>query len=115
MLSPGQLASFRAAAGDEASGQTLRRAIASLGRRGIDVDPGGAKPLLGVPRGVAADHPNADLLRWKGMIARQRPSMSAIGELGPAVDAITGFWDAAAPLSDRLDAHVGRADPQRRW
>jgi uncharacterized protein (TIGR02453 family) len=58
---PPALAAYRAAVADEVSGRALEEAIvAATGLRGATV---GGSMYKRVPRGVAADHPRAELLR----------------------------------------------------
>jgi uncharacterized protein (TIGR02453 family) len=66
MMMPDQLARFRAAVADETSGAALVRILKPLVRAGFEV--GSQGQLARVPRGFAADHPRADLLRRKGLV-----------------------------------------------
>ena len=60
-----QLGAYRAAVTNEATGAALRRAIADVAAAGPYAVGGiGYKK---VPRGLPADHPNADLLRHNGL------------------------------------------------
>lgn len=70
-FTPPVLAAYRAAAADAKRGQALARLVDEARRRGYEV--GGAH-YRRLPRGVAADHPNAELLRHNGLFAfRQEP------------------------------------------
>lgn len=60
---PAALRKLREAIADDASGRELTKLIASLQRRGFEVDT--HDRLATVPRGFASDHPRADLLRMK--------------------------------------------------
>lgn len=60
---PAALRKLREAIADDASGRELTKLIASLQRRGFEVDT--HDRLATVPRGFAPDHPRADLLRMK--------------------------------------------------
>lgn len=111
-----QLARFRdAVAGSP--GEELGDVVRGLRRRRFDVGtlgPGGITPegdLQRVPRGYPADHPRADLLRCKSLIAAvsfERPTWL---ESGRAVAEVTRRWRAMQPLADWIGAHVGAASP----
>ena len=60
------LAAFREAVADERRGEALEQALATVRAAGADV--GGAH-YKRVPRGFAADHPRADLLRYNALHA----------------------------------------------
>jgi uncharacterized protein (TIGR02453 family) len=70
-----ELDSYRQAVADDISGEELTEILVALQRRrSLQVGPGGPEPLKTVPRGYPRDHPRADLLRQKGLIAsRTRP------------------------------------------
>jgi uncharacterized protein (TIGR02453 family) len=59
-----QLANFRAKAAEQKAGQELRRAVDGLGESGLEVR---GRHYKKVPRGMPADHPNADLLLHNGL------------------------------------------------
>jgi uncharacterized protein (TIGR02453 family) len=60
---PAALRKLRDAIADESSGRELTKLVASLERRGFEVDTHAR--LATPPRGFAPDHPRADLLRMK--------------------------------------------------
>lgn len=66
MMTPPQLARFRAAVADDASGAALAKLLKGLGRAGYGT--GAHETLAKVPRGIDPAHPRADLLRQKGLI-----------------------------------------------
>src|SRR4029453_9761691 len=68
-MAPDQLARYRAAVADDVSGAELERVIAAIVGRKITVT--GHDELKTVPRGYDRDHPRADLLRYKGVVAWQ--------------------------------------------
>ena len=76
MMPPEELERYREAVAADSSGEELTEILAELGRRrSVRLSPGGAEPLKTAPRGYPRDHPRADLLRQKGVIAmRTRPS-----------------------------------------
>jgi uncharacterized protein (TIGR02453 family) len=66
MMTPPQLASFRAALLDETRGAALAGMLRPLVRAGYGI--GAYETLVKVPRGVDPEHPRAELLRHKGLI-----------------------------------------------
>lgn len=66
MMTPPQLARFRAALLDEQQGAALATLLRGLGRAGYGT--GAHDTLVKVPRGIDPAHPRADLLRQKGLI-----------------------------------------------
>lgn len=99
------LAAWRNAVADEARGAALADVLGGLADAGIEVAPGGIPPLSGTPRGLAADHPRIDLLRWKGCMALCRvPRATLPGQSLP--DAAGAFWKATVRLHDWLDTAI---------
>ncbi|HEX9065453.1 MAG TPA: DUF2461 domain-containing protein [Streptosporangiaceae bacterium] len=103
-LLPDQLARYRQAVAGPPG--------AELGRITTAITAGGAE-LIGhdrlktVPRGYPADHPRAELLRYKGLAAfRQWPPEPWLSTPA-AKDHITGFLAATAPLIAWLERQVG--------
>jgi uncharacterized protein (TIGR02453 family) len=98
-LKPPALAAFRAAVADEQTGPALEAAIAeATAQRGVTL---GGLAYKRVPRGFAADHPRADLLRHGALF------VSGEWKLPRAVSG-PGFVGWAA---DRLE----RMAPVERW
>jgi uncharacterized protein (TIGR02453 family) len=114
-LARDQLARFRAAVDDEATGHEIEAAVAAAQAAGLE--PAGAS-LRTAPRGYAREHPRIELLRHSALFAGSRIG----GEQGIGRDAalahVAGAWRAAAPLCAWLDRHVGPStlpsDPRRR-
>lgn len=67
MMDGEQLKRFRIAVADAKRGAELAKLLATLGRAGFTADS--YEQTQRVPRGFAPDHPRADLLRRKGLIA----------------------------------------------
>ena len=100
-----QLNRYRAAVASDSSGGELERVIAAIVRRKITVT--GHDELKTVPRGYDRDHPRADLLRYKGLIAWQEwPGAPWLGKPA-AKDRVVEFLRTSAPLMSWLDTHVG--------
>ena len=110
-MAPDQLDRYRRAAAEDRTGKELRNVIAGVERHEITVT--GHQSLKTAPRGYPKDHPRADLLRHKGLIAWQE--WPAAAWLGTAVakDRVTGFLRATRPLSQWLDTHVGDSELAR--
>jgi hypothetical protein len=79
------------------------------------VGPGKQPVLQRPPQGFRADHPRADLLRWKGAVVIKEYERAAwMGKPG-AVDRIRETWATAAPLKEWIDRYVGASGtPTRR-
>jgi uncharacterized protein (TIGR02453 family) len=104
-LESDQLDRFRKAVADDATGEPLATLVAALTRKGVDT--AAHDSLKTVPRGYPKDHPRADLLRGKGLIAwKEWPVGAWLGTAG-AKKRLVDFLRAARPLRDWLDTHVG--------
>lgn len=105
VLEPDQLTRFRDAVVDESTGPQLEDAVARARRAGIETF---GEALKTAPRGYARDHPRAELLRHKSLIAGARRDAGAKGlSRQAALDHVRTTWDACAALNAWLDAHVG--------
>jgi uncharacterized protein (TIGR02453 family) len=104
MSSP-QLARYRAAVADEASGGALAALAAEIRKQGIEVT--GRDMLKTIPRGFDKEHPRAELLRCKGLIAWKSWPVAAWLGTKAAKAKVVDFLHAAQPLGEWLDAHVG--------
>jgi uncharacterized protein (TIGR02453 family) len=71
MIPPEKLARVRRAIVDPTRGKELASITRSLARRGFTLD--GAEKLARVPRGFDPEHPLAELLRMKGLVAMFPP------------------------------------------
>jgi uncharacterized protein (TIGR02453 family) len=110
-MAPDQLERYRRAVADDLAGEELRKVIAGVEQYDIAVT--GYQSLKTAPRGYPRDHPRADLLRHKGLIAwRQWPAAAWLGT-AVAKDRVTGFLRATRPLGQWLDAHVGDSELAR--
>jgi len=104
-MAPDQLARYRGAVAEDASGAELEQVIAAIKRRKIAVT--GHDELKTVPRGYDRDHPRADLLRYKGLIAWQEWPVAPWLNKPAAKDRVVEFLRTSAPLMSWLDTHVG--------
>ncbi|MGL5819051.1 MAG: DUF2461 family protein [Phycicoccus sp.] len=106
MPAPDQLAAQRSAIAGE-PGENLERAVAVARDRGAVVRGGRWEPLRGMPRGYRADHPRAELLRWRGIEANTRLHRPVWTTLEEATHGIADLLDRPRELHDWLGAHVG--------
>jgi uncharacterized protein (TIGR02453 family) len=100
-----QLARFRAAVADDATGGEVDAMLTALARKGIGVTSHGE--LKTAPRGYAKDHPRIDLLRRKGLATWQSWPVAAWLGTAKAKDRVVAFLRASRPVHEWLDAHVG--------
>ncbi len=112
MMAPDQLARYREAVAAEASGAGLAALVRRLRSKAIDC--GGHDELKTVPRGYPKDHPRADLLRAKGLVASKEWPVGAWLGRATAKTRVVDLLRVTAPLSDWLETHVGdtHAEPR---
>jgi uncharacterized protein (TIGR02453 family) len=108
LLAADQLARFRDAIADDATGPGLDEAMAAAEAAGLETF---GEALKTAPRGYARDHPRVHLLRHKALVAGRRLEPGAEGiprdaALGHARTA----WAACGPLTAWLDRHVGASE-----
>jgi uncharacterized protein (TIGR02453 family) len=105
MMAPDQLDRYRQAVVADTAGGELAGLVDELRRAGAEIT--GHDRLKTVPRGYPRDHPRAELLRHKGLIAwREWPAGAWLGTAG-AKKRLVGFLRATRPLCTWLDTHVG--------
>jgi uncharacterized protein (TIGR02453 family) len=105
VMAPDQLGRYRQAVADDKPGEELRGIIAAVEDHGIVAS--GHDTLKTVPRGYPRDHPRADLLRNKGLVAwREWPAAAWLGTAA-AKQRVEEFLRASRPLQAWLRAHVG--------
>jgi uncharacterized protein (TIGR02453 family) len=103
-LEPDELTRYRAAVADDRSGGALTGVVSSVEAAGVHVS--GHDELKTVPRGYPKDHPRADLLRYKGIVAwTEWPPGPWLGRAS-ACDRVVGALRASAALVDWLGEHV---------
>lgn len=105
MMAPDQIERYRAAVAQDITGEELRRVITQIEAEGIDVI--GENQLKTVPRGFTKDHPRADLLRNKGLIAWLEWPADPWLATAEAKTKVVEFLHAAEPLHEWLTGHVG--------
>jgi uncharacterized protein (TIGR02453 family) len=107
MMSPERLDRYRRAVADERTGAELERAVARVKAQRIDVT--GHDMLKTVPRGYPREHPRAELLRYKGIVAWKDWPVAAWLGTPTAKRRIVEFLHGAQPLADWLSENVGAA------
>ncbi|MEV4537955.1 DUF2461 domain-containing protein [Asanoa sp. NPDC049518] len=106
-----QLARYRAAVDDDATGPRLAALVEEAAADGVRIH--GHERLKRVPRGFAADHPRAELLQYKGVVAwKEWPVAPWLGTAA-AKRRVTDFLRASAPLNQWLATYVGPSIPDR--
>ncbi|MEV0714399.1 DUF2461 domain-containing protein [Asanoa sp. NPDC050611] len=104
-----QLARYRAAVDDDRTGGQLAEIVAEAAADGVGIH--GHDQLKRVPRGYPADHPRADLLRHKGIVAwKEWPVAPWLGT-ATAKRRVADFLRASAPLNQWLASFVGPSIP----
>jgi uncharacterized protein (TIGR02453 family) len=88
-----------------APGAALLRIIASLRRKGCT--PDGYESYARVPKGFAADHPRAELLKYKGLICSFPPMPAGLLHRPELARWLLGHAKATAPLVIWLRRHLG--------
>ena len=104
--SPDQVERFRSAAAGSA-GAALAEVVEDLRCAGYDVL---GVTLRSAPRGYAADHPRAGLLRHRSLVAVRELGRGAWLHGPEAVDRVRAEWRRLRPLTDWLGEHVGPRD-----
>jgi uncharacterized protein (TIGR02453 family) len=101
---PDQIERYREAVDADRSGAALADIVAALGRDGLSVSGDRLKTR---PRGMAADHPRLDLLRYRSLTAGKDwpadPELSSPA----ALDLIRQTWRHLTPLCNWLAEQVG--------
>lgn len=108
VMSPDQLERYREAVADDRSGEQLAGLVNKAARQGIEVSAHDRLKL--VPRGFPKDHPRADLLKLKGLIAWREWPVEAWLQTSEPKTRLRSFYRAAAPLGEWLAKNVG--DPR---
>jgi uncharacterized protein (TIGR02453 family) len=110
MMGPEQLDRYRKAVVEDRTGKRLAALIAELDRKGIGLT--GHDRLKTVPRGYPKDHPRADLLRNKGLVAWKEWPVAAWLGTATAKRRVVEFLRASAPLNRWLAETVGDGPPR---
>jgi uncharacterized protein (TIGR02453 family) len=104
---PDQIVRLREAIAADATGAELPALIERTRQAGLFVDHGGHDPLKRVPRPYPAEHLRAELLKWKGLVSGREFGAPDWLHTPQAKERIVATWEAARPLNEWLDGHVG--------
>jgi uncharacterized protein (TIGR02453 family) len=100
-----QLERYRAAVGEDRSGDELVGLVATARAAGLEVT--GHEVLKTAPRGFPKDHPRIEILRFKGLITwREWPAGAWLGTRRVKTRVLE-FFRLSRPLSEWLLTHVG--------
>ena len=103
-----QVARYRDAV-DSGHADHLRGLITKLERQGWEID---GQPLKTRPRGVDADHPNLDLLRFRALIGLRHFAVEPWLGTRKTLTVVRNGWRQLRPLTEWLADQVGpAADP----
>jgi uncharacterized protein (TIGR02453 family) len=101
---PDQVERYRQAVDAEPSGRVLAELVSGLAADGLAIE---GEQIKTRPRGIPADHPRIELLRYRSLTASLRwppgPQLYEREALGLVRDA----WRQLVPLCDWLNVHVG--------
>jgi uncharacterized protein (DUF2461 family) len=113
-LAADQLTRFRDAVVDDECGTHLLKTLATARDAGLELI---FDSLVSLPRGFARDHPRADLLKSRSLLAGRLVTGESGIDRDSALEHAAGTWRAASGLTDWLDNHVGPStQPVRgRW
>ena len=106
-----QVERMRAAVADGRRGGALRRALATASAAGLSL---GEPDLKRVPRGYDAEHPRADLLRYRRMVVYKRVPVAKWMSTRACGARIADTLAAAGPLVNWTRTNVGPSEKPRR-
>lgn len=107
---PDQLPRLRAAVDAPESGQRLASLAAGLADAGFEL---AGEQLATRPRGVPADHPRLELMRFKNLIAKRQHGAPTWLSTPEVVEHVRADWRTVRPLVDWLTEHVGATTAPR--
>jgi len=99
-----QLERYRAAAAADGTGAALEKLVAAARKQGYQVH---GESLKVAPRGYPRDHPRVELLRHSGLYAGKPFPVASWLHTKATVKKVSDALNAAAPIAEWLDAHVG--------
>jgi uncharacterized protein (TIGR02453 family) len=106
-MAPDQLTRYRQAVDDDRTGKELEAIIEAAAKKKIRI--AGHEQLKTAPRGYSKDHPRAELLRNKGLVAWQEWPPGAWLGTKRAKDRVVTFLHASEPLKGWLEVNVGES------
>jgi uncharacterized protein (TIGR02453 family) len=102
-----QLERFRTAVADDARGGELAEIV---GRFDRTYRIGAIDELKTAPRGYPKDHPRIDFLRRKGLMVSKEFGTPKWLHTKAVVARVRSVWEAAGPMNEWLDTHVGPSE-----
>ena len=97
-----QVTRFRAAVDDDKAGPALESLLAKLTNAGFDIGGGKVRTR---PRGVPADHPRLDLMRYEYVTVGRLVDDAQSGSAG-FVGVLTADWRRVAPLVEWVRSYA---------
>lgn len=114
-FAPDQVKEYRRAIDNAGSVREFDDIREQLRAKGYTVGPGKQPMLQRPPNGYPADHPRAELLRWKGAVIIAEFDRASWMARPKARDKVAQVWADGAPLIDWIQRHVGSSStPARR-
>lgn len=105
---PEQIALFRAATAADESGRALSDLVSSLAADGHEIL---GDVMKRVPRGYPADHPRADLLRHRSLLAARELEADTFRDVKPVYEACERLRPLLGWLTDHLAAPESDSAP----
>lgn len=100
---PGQVQKFRVAVADTSSGPALARIVRKLGRQGLEIT---GDVMRRGARGYPPDHPRAELLRHRSLLAIDRLGCEAWLHTPEAVEQVLVAFGRLRPMLGWFADHV---------
>jgi uncharacterized protein (TIGR02453 family) len=104
MMEPPELDRFRHAVAADKSGGELEKLVTLAERQKFELSA--HETLKTTPKGYPRDHPRADLLKFKGLVAWTQWPVGAWLGTKEAKTRVVKFLRAAQPVNDWLDRYV---------
>jgi uncharacterized protein (TIGR02453 family) len=110
-LHPDQLARYRTAVGEDIHGRALAKILTKLEKAGWDIK---GDRLATRPRGVPADHPRLDLLRFRSVYAARTWEPDDLLHERGLLNRVRTAWRALRPFNEWARDHVGISEQTHR-
>jgi uncharacterized protein (DUF2461 family) len=113
-LAPDQLSRYRAAVIDDQVGARLTAILLAARDAGLEFI---GDSLNSAPRGYPRDHPRAELLKHRSLLAGRLMTNASGISRDDALDHVASTWQAAEAFTGWLGEHVGPSTipPRERW
>lgn len=105
--SPEQVKRYRAAVAEDAPASSLAKLTGALTKAGMTLD---GSQVATRPRGISADHPNLEWLRYRTLYAQRHWEPAAWMGKPSAATKVRDQWRALTPLLDWFADVVGPGD-----